>query len=106
MDDARITVERGRESVALLRAYRVFLDGQKVGRLGSSESWTINVSPGPHSLHVALDWTRSPSLQLDLTATEHVRVRCRANGNVFTAVFWGTFRPKRALSVELVSDSN
>lgn len=102
MASARITVERAKESVGIFRSYWVVIDGAKAGRVKRGSSLKVDVEPGKHELHLAVDWTRSRSVNLVLDGDEDALVRARARGNAFTAVFWGTFYPKRAIDVELV----
>jgi hypothetical protein len=99
---ARITVERAKDYVGVFRAYWLVIDGAKVGRVKRGKSLTVDVEPGQHELHLALDWTRSPSLNLTLGEREEAILCCQARGNAVTQIVWGTFYPKRAIKIELV----
>ena len=106
MSSAHLIVTRDRDNVGLLRTYRVLLDGERVARLGRCQSCDLPVSPGRHVLRVAVDWTRSPDLPIELGPDETAYVLCRSAGNVLTAPLWGVLRPRRALALRRVSDAS
>lgn len=99
---ARITVERAKDYVGVFRAYLLVIDGTNAGRVKRGKSLTVDVEPGHHELHLSLDWTCSPSVNLVLGEGEEVLVRCQARGNAVTTIVWGTFYRKRAIKIELV----
>lgn len=86
----------------MFRSYLVVIDGAKAGRVKRGSSITVDVGPGEHEVHLAVDWTRSRSVNLELDESEEAVIRAQARGNALTAVFWGTFYPKRAIDVELI----
>jgi hypothetical protein len=67
---ARVTVERAKDYVGIFRAYWLVIDGAKVGPVKRGRSLTVDVEPGHHEVHLALDWTRSPSVSLTLGERE------------------------------------
>jgi hypothetical protein len=86
--DARIVVERTESrKTDLLRAYRVVLDGEVVGRVKRGESLTVETDAGQHELHLAMDWMRSPSVELDLAPGQEARVRCWPNASPFYSTY-------------------
>lgn len=48
------------------RAYRVLIDGRKVGKIASGESKAFDVQPGRHELQLKIDWGSSEKLQVDV----------------------------------------
>jgi hypothetical protein len=102
MAGARIKVERKHDHVGVFRSYRVVLDGTTVARVKHGKSARIDVAAGHHELHLAIDWTRSPPVELDLREGEEALVRCWARANPFTVLFWSTFQPRRCIGVELI----
>jgi hypothetical protein len=46
------------------RAYVVRIDEQAVGKLRRGESARFELSPGPHTLQVTIDWKRSEAFEI------------------------------------------
>ncbi len=102
MDNARIHVERAPGGmVGRMRAYRIMIDGVLVGEVKRGGSRTIDADWGYHEFHLAMDWTTSPSLQLELAPGGEVRVRCWSRGSPLSALYWLTFGRLRAIGIEL-----
>lgn len=59
-----------------MRSYRIVLDGETVGSVGRGETVVVETGPGLHELHLAVDWARSPSLELELEHADELIVRC------------------------------
>jgi len=104
MDNARIRVDReaGR-LVDRLRAYKVVLDGAVVGRVKRGESLVFDTSPGHHELHLAIDWGRSPKLELELSAGQETHVRCWPRANPLLVIYWITLGRARYIGIEITS---
>ncbi len=67
-----------------LRAYKVFIDEREVGRLKRGESATFDLSPGSHTVQVAIDWKRSSSV--DVSGDRDYTLRCGPGGGAFEAL--------------------
>jgi len=74
----RVTREpRGRRD--RLRAYSVVVDSQAAGKLRRGQTLELPVAPGAHSVQIAIDWARSPAVDVDLAPGETVDLRCAPN---------------------------
>jgi hypothetical protein len=62
-----------------LRAYVIFVDGERVGQVRRGEVVSIDVAPGTREIDFRLDWGRSESLRVDVPDNQVVRFRCRPN---------------------------
>ena len=64
-----------------LRAYSVVVDSQAVGKIRRGQTLELPVAPGAHSVQIAIDWARSPALEVDvdLVPGETVDLRCTPN---------------------------
>src|SRR4051794_10308248 len=82
------------------RAYKVMVDGAEVGSLKQGESQSVEVAPGAHEVHIAIDWARSPSVELQLAEGESASLACRPNANPFTVLWFTTFARKRYVALE------
>ncbi len=71
---AAISVRRVSSWGARMREYGVRIDGQKVGSVGNDQILTFDVTPGPHSVHVQVDWIKSDVQTVDLAPGETVHL--------------------------------
>ncbi|HYZ79579.1 MAG TPA: hypothetical protein VE596_19630 [Gaiellaceae bacterium] len=62
-----------------LRAYSVVVDSEVVGKIRRGETIELSVAPGAHSVQVAIDWARSPAIDIDFAPGETVDLRCAPN---------------------------
>jgi hypothetical protein len=51
-----------------VRAYRVLIDGRKVGSLRENEALTVELPAGSHDLSVRVDWTGTQSVPVEVEA--------------------------------------
>jgi hypothetical protein len=56
------------------RSYRIEIDGQVVGRLGSAGTLRVPVAAGIHDLRARIDWTSTPVVGVSLRDDEERRV--------------------------------
>jgi hypothetical protein len=56
------------------RSYRIEIDGQLVGRLGSAGTLRVPVAAGVHDLRARIDWTSTPVVGVSLRNDEERRV--------------------------------
>jgi hypothetical protein len=104
MAGGRITMDRAaRGWLNSARSYRVLIDGEAVTRVKYGKTVSVAAAPGRHELQLAVDWARSPKLQLDLADGQELRIRCGPYGNPLMSLFRGIFTPRRSLAVELDS---
>ncbi len=88
----KITVERRFVGyMDRLRAYRVMVDGQEIGRVKNGETATYDVTPGQHQVQLGIDWARSPSLTVNVGPGEEIRLLAAPKANPFTALYYITF---------------
>jgi hypothetical protein len=100
-----IHVERDKRGrVDRVRAYRVMLDGNEVGRVKRGETLTVTATPGQHELHFAIDWCRSAYQDLELADGETVTVRCWSNARPYSSIFYITFGRKNYIGAEVQSN--
>lgn len=66
------------------RAYKVLIDEQEVGKIKRGESVTVELAPGSHLVHVAIDWKRSA--RFDVSGEEDSAFRCGPGGRALDAL--------------------
>jgi hypothetical protein len=67
-------------------AYRVFIDGDEVGRIEWGESCTYSVSPGAHDVRLRIDWCGRRTRSFSLRSGEELAVLC-GPGRHWSGVF-------------------
>jgi hypothetical protein len=67
-----------------LRAYKVLIDERDVGRVKRGQSATFELSPGSHTVQVAIDWTRSR--RFEVSGDRDHRFRCGPGGDALPAL--------------------
>jgi hypothetical protein len=84
-----------------LRAYAVFVDGERAGEVREREAASIDVAAGTHEVELRIPWCRSEPLRADFPDGQIVCLRCRPNSNqsALTAITTGRnrYRTVRAL---------
>lgn len=80
---ATIKIQRTSEYINLLRDYRLFIDGQKIGTIANGKTKEFEITSGQHSIVAKIDWCSSPELTFDLsdTDTKTVLIGGFKNGN-------------------------
>ena len=80
-----VTIERRRAIWRdLFRSYVVTIDGVAVGNLRSGETKSFQLDPGPHEIHMKIDWCGSPTVTVE--GADDTRLVCAANGTAFTVL--------------------
>jgi len=58
------------------RSYHVKVDGHDVGEVRRGELRVFTLMPGPHEVHLEIDWARGPSISVDAILGETVQLVC------------------------------
>jgi hypothetical protein len=95
--EGRVTLTRAKAYVDKVRAYKVLLDGQSVGRIKEGETQSFSAPAGPHQLQLKVDWAGSPTFTFDLAPGDDVRFICRPKANAFTAILYSLFARNKYL---------
>lgn len=86
------------------RSYRITLDDETVGRVKRGETVTVQADAGHHELHLAIDWARSPSVELDLAEKDECIIRCWPNAKPLLALYFMAFGLRRWIGIDVVGD--
>lgn len=78
-----------------MRDYVVVVDGKEAGRVGNDAEARIEVGPGTHSLHLKIDWCRSPKVEFSTAAGEAVHFECGPNASPFLVLVYVTLWKNR-----------
>lgn len=58
------------------------------------------VDPGPHEIHLRIDWTRSPTRSLQLKPGERATFACGPNASLLTTLYYITAGRDRYIRLE------
>jgi hypothetical protein len=67
------------------RAYRILIDGRKVGKLKRGQSARFELPAGLHTIQAAVDWMHSAKFHISGDVPEIYRLRCGPSGSPLTA---------------------
>ena len=63
---AIIKIQRTNDYMNLMRDYRLFIDGQKIGSIGNAQTKEFEIPAGRHSLIAKIDWCSSQELSFEI----------------------------------------
>jgi hypothetical protein len=63
---AIIKIQRTSDYINLMRDYRLFIDGQKIGSIGNAQIKDFEIPAGRHSVIAKIDWCSSPELSFEI----------------------------------------
>jgi hypothetical protein len=69
-----------------LRRYRVAVDGVQVGSVRAGETAVFPVEPGVHRVQISIAWCRSPTAEVEVPERGTVRLGCRPNPDLASAL--------------------
>ena len=98
--NASITLSRGTGYADRLRAYRVMLDGEEIGRIGNGETKSFPVLPGKHQLAVKIDWCGSNDVTFSLSSGGSLTFLCDSTLRglrLLGALYYALFARKKYL---------
>jgi hypothetical protein len=59
------TIKIKRSNDYMMREFRLFIDGKKVGTIGNAQTKEFDIAAGQHSIIARIDWCRSPELTFE-----------------------------------------
>src|SRR5664279_934185 len=63
---AKIKIQRTNDYINLMRDYRLFIDGQKIGSIGNAQTKDFEIPAGRHSVIAKIDWCSSPEFSFEI----------------------------------------
>ncbi len=77
---SRIVISRPRGAWQdVVRSYRIYVDDELVGKLKAGQSLVADVKPGRHRVVARIDWSGSPTLNVEAPRDGDVNVRVEPN---------------------------
>lgn len=96
---ASLRIQRPHDGGGILRRLRVEINGQRVAGLKQGESADIPLPAGTHTVLGRMDWTSSPTLDIELGDDDQVRVEVALP---FSALWNMVLRPHTALTIRRI----
>jgi len=80
---ATIRLKRTSEYNNSMRDYKIFIDGQEVGRIANGEIKEFPLTEGQHNIIAKIDWCSSPNMLINIkdNETKELKVGGFKNGN-------------------------
>ena len=66
----KIVVSRATEWTNKLREYGIYVDGQKIGKIGNGDTKTFDVPNGNHTIRAKIDWCGSSEVHFTISGDE------------------------------------
>jgi hypothetical protein len=86
LDSATLVLTRERHGYRdLFRRYAVMVDDAQVAKVKRGQTLRVPVSPGPHEVHLRIDWCRSPSVDIDASPGAVIKIYCAPAGGLTEA---------------------
>jgi hypothetical protein len=78
MQSSVIKIMRKKKWGDLFRSYEIILDGKNVGIIFNSQSISVPVDPGHHSLKMNIDWCGSEEIKFSIGSGEEITFECES----------------------------
>ena len=98
MQSSVVKITRKKTVVNSLGAYDIILDGKNVGNISTSQTISIPVEPGHHSLKMMIDWAGSEEINFSIGSGEVIRFECEPRlpiGAILLTPFYLIFKPNK-----------
>ena len=79
MQSSVVKIKRKKNAIGSARAYEIILDGENVGIIFSTQTISVPVEPGHHSLKMNLDWGGSNEINFSIGSGEEITFECESN---------------------------
>ena len=100
MADATLVLARSKAYVDKVRAYKIMLDGQEIGRIKEGTEESLTIPAGSHELQLKIDMAMSPVVRFDAADGQVVKFTCKPKPNTLTALYYATIARKNYIILE------
>jgi len=92
-----VKIHRENEFADAVRAYQIFVDGEKKGEIRRGESQDFFVPEGTHRIQLKIDWCGSPEIEFNVGTEETAEFDCGNNTKFFLALYYVLIAPNEYL---------
>jgi len=96
MQSSVVKIIRKKKPVDSSRFYEIILDGKNVGIIFATQSISVPIEPGHHSLKMNIDWGGSEEINFSIGSGEEITFECEPGlsiGTAFLIPYYAIFRP-------------
>lgn len=96
MQSPVVNIVRKKNWKDLFRAYEIILDGENVGIIFASQSISVPVAPGHHSLKMKIDWCGSEEINFSIGSKEEIIFECESGLSILQVLlipYYLIFKP-------------
>jgi hypothetical protein len=104
---ARLIIHRDSAYADYLRAYRIILDGKKIGEIANGETKEFTISAGQHELSMKIDWCGSGCIQFSAADDDAQVFLAKANvrgAKLLMAAWFAIFATKSWIILKQASE--
>lgn len=76
---ASLTITRDKGYADRLRAYKVVLNGERIGEIRNGETKEFSICPGKHTLSLKIDWCGSDTAEFAVDREEKLAFQVKSN---------------------------
>lgn len=88
-----IKIHRETQFADALRAYKIFIDGEKRGEIRRNSTEDFFVTEGMHRISLKIDWCGSREIEFSVKSEEIIGFNCGNNTKGFFAFYYISFAP-------------
>ena len=88
-----VKIHRENQFADAVRAYRIYVDGEKKGEISRGATEDFFVSEGTHRIQLKIDWCGSREIEFTVKAEETVEFDCGNNTKGFFTIYYVLFAP-------------
>jgi hypothetical protein len=96
MQSSVVKIKRKKDVISSGSAYEIILDGENVGIIFSTQTISVPVEPGHHSLKMGLDWGGSNEINFSIGSGEEITFECESSipiQKIFLVPYYLIFEP-------------
>jgi hypothetical protein len=91
-----VKITRKKTLVNSLGGYEIILDGENVGIIFATQTISVPVEPGHHSLKMMIDWAGSEEINFSIGSGEEITFECEPRlpiGAILLIPYYLIFKP-------------
>ncbi|MEH2079249.1 MAG: hypothetical protein V7K89_04315 [Nostoc sp.] len=103
MQSSVIKIMRKKKWGDSFRFYEIILDGKNVGIIFASQSISVPVESGDHSLKINIDWGGSEEINFSIGSGEEITFECESSLSILKVLlipYYLIFRPNNWVSLK------
>jgi hypothetical protein len=81
-----LRIRRVDESINMLRAYKILVNGQPVGKVDNGGVVDFTLAPGTHEVSAKIDWCSSPAFPVNVASGGVVELEVGCNEGIWAGL--------------------